>query len=82
MGETMDYSANKSTPIFFDNLDIFATQYVEVYDRLKKQYPWMSIKMLMVKSKEVTIQYLYFKLKEELKVRPVWPKGFIVPEAL
>ena len=71
---------NNSTPIFFDynsnNLDIFAAQYVEVYDRLKKQYPWMSIKILMVKSKEITIQYLYFKLKEELKARPVWPKGF------
>lgn len=73
MGETMD---KQSTPIFFDNLDIFAAQYVEVYDRLKREYPWMSINLLMVKSKEITIEYLYFKLKEELKVKPVWPGGF------
>lgn len=77
---------DNSTPIFFDysteNLDVFAAQYVEVYDRLKRQYPWLSIKTLMVKSKEITIEYLYLKLKEELKVKPVWPKGFVVPEAL
>ena len=78
MGETMD---KQSTPIFFDNLDIFAAQYVEVYDRLKTQYPWMPIKTLMVKSKEITTEYLYLKLKEELKVKPIWPKGFTVPEA-
>lgn len=67
---------NSSPHFFTDNLDIFAAQYVVVYDRLKAQYPWLSSDALMIKSKEVTIQYLYFKLKEELKVKPVWPRGF------
>lgn len=73
---------NNSTPIFFDNLDIFAAQYVVVYDKLKKQYDWMTDNMVMVKSKEITTEYLYLKLKDELKVKPVWPKDFVVPEAL
>lgn len=67
---------DNSTPIFFDNLDVFAAQYVEVYERLKKEYPWLSSNVLMVKSKEITIEYLYLKLKEDLKVKPVWPKDF------
>ena len=73
---------DNSTPIFFDNLDVFAAQYVEVYDRLKKEYPWLSSNVLMVKAKEITTEYLYLKLKEDLKVKPVWPKDFVVPGAL
>lgn len=74
MGDTLD---KQSSPHFFtDNLDIFAAQYVVVYDMLKAQCPWLSSDALMIKSKEVTIKYLYFKLKDELKVKPVWPVGF------
>ena len=75
MGDTLD---KQSSPHFFtDNLDIFAAQYVVVYDMLKAQYPWMATKTLMVKTKEITTEYLYFKLKEELKVKPVWPADFM-----
>lgn len=73
-----------STPIFFDyssnNLDVFAEQYVMEYDKLRQQYPWWSIETLMRVAKEITIEYLYLKLKEELKANPIWPIDFIIPE--
>lgn len=68
---------DKPTHIFFNSLDIYAEQYVMEYDRLKQQYPWWSYKTLMRVAKEVTDEYLYLKLKEELpKGRLVWPEGF------
>lgn len=65
-------------PYFFtDNLDIFAEQYVIEYDKLKQQYPWWSYKTLMRVAKETTNEYLYLKLKEDLKAKPIWPVGFV-----
>lgn len=58
------------------NLDIFAGQFVEEYKKLSVQYPWMSKKLLVIKAKETTIEYLYQQLKSELKAKPVWPKEF------
>ena len=58
------------------NLDIFAGQFVEEYKKLSVQYPWMTKKLLTIKAKESTIEYLYLQLKSELKFRPVWPRGF------
>ena len=60
-----------------DNHSIFAEQYVEEYAKLRAQYPWWSIKQVMVKAKQTTTEYLYLQLKAELKVKPVWPKGFL-----
>ena len=65
-----------SQPLFFDNLDIFATQYVVVYDQLKQQHPWWSVETLMKVAKETTIEYLHLKLKDELKAKPLWPREF------
>lgn len=72
----MEYTKDSTTPIFFDNLDIFAAQYVEEYDKLKQQYPWWSVETLMGVAKATTVEFLYFKLKEDLKTKPVWPEGF------
>ena len=62
------------------NHDIFAEQYVLEYERLRNQYPFWSYKMVLIKAKESTVEYLYQLLKSELKVKPVWPKEFIRPE--
>ena len=61
-----------------NSIDIFAEQYVLEYERLSEQYPWWNKKTIMVKAKESTMEYLYQLLKSELKVTPVWPKGFVV----
>lgn len=59
-----------------NSIDIYAEQYVLEYDRLRKQYPFWSTKMVLIKAKESTMEYLYQLLKSELKVTPIWPKGF------
>lgn len=60
------------------NHDVFAEQYVEEYAKLRAQYPWWTIKQVMVKAKECTIEYLYQQLKSDLKAKPVWPRGFVI----
>ena len=58
-------------------LDIFAEQYVLEYEKLCKSYPWWSIQTKMRVAKEITNEYLYLKLKEELPIEiKVWPEGF------
>ena len=57
-------------------IDIFAEQYVLEYDRLKKQYPWWSLKTVMQQARAVTVEYLYFCAKEELDIEVLWPEGF------
>ena len=65
------------------HLDIFAEQYVMEYLRLGKQYYFKSKDEIMALAHKSTIQYQYFLLRDLLpKERKVWPKGFVVPEAL
>ena len=59
------------------NHDIFAEQYVIEYERLSKSYPWWSIETKMRVAKEITNEYLYLKLKEDLDIDIVWPEGFV-----
>ena len=59
------------------NHDIFAEQYVVEYDKLCKSYPFLSLRERMRMAKEITNEYLYLKLREELPIEiKVWPEGF------
>ena len=59
------------------NHDIFAEQYVVEYDKLSESYPFLSLREKMRMAKEITNEYLYLKLREELPIDGiVWPEGF------
>ena len=58
------------------NHDIFAEQYCIEYEKLCKSYPFLSLRERMRMAKDITNEYLYLKLKEDLDIDVVWPEGF------
>lgn len=59
------------------NHDIFAEQYCIEYEKLCRSYPFIDVKSRMRMAKEITNEYLYLKLREELPIDGiVWPEGF------
>lgn len=61
-------------------LDIFAEQYITEYAKLAHSHRSSSIEYRMKLAKEITVEYLYLKLKEGLDIDIVWPPNFKLNE--
>ena len=77
----------KSIPSFFCDIEnntarlakeIFAEQYAEEYAKIRLNEGYRTIDESMIIATERTKEFLYYLLKKELKVIPIWPREFVL----
>ena len=77
----------KSLPSFFDIIpsntarlakEVFAEQYAEEYAKIRLNEGYRTIDESMIIAMERTKEFLYYLLKKELKVIPIWPREFVL----